>query len=663
MYHHKIYFTTYICFFVGIEISDLQPSVGQSGSIIELTGSFPPNNGDNSTVTGVLISGILADVLLAPISNTFRLVVRAGPSQIMISNANFTVISNYSSFPVPTASFRYTPPGNITMVTPSQGQTGTRVVITGENLEISRHRLTQVLLAGNEAIVEDSNNTMIVCTVTSGSQGNGSVTLNYTGVVNAITYNGPTIVRNNSWVQLPDGVINRILPSTAAVNQTIFACGENLLGGGNQITSVLIGGVNATQFSDTPFSITNLTCINITLPSGVTGSLPITLTADTGAIIRSAVNISIASVNSVNREFGQYGTRVNISGVELFRTLSSTTVMLAGVDASIESNDSVSRSWIVVRAGRPPLLSRPIVTENCTTQLVCTPVTNTSTNCPNTNCSDSGLSNATFLTEPCLTTCFGQNVLICFTMCSVNGTLNQTCFLQCENSATIDTNSTTCFTNCAMPCCVNMTICNNDTACVNVSSIEMFEGSFSGQVAIITEALGRTFNLTNSSVLWTYNISGHIETTTPSFGQLGTRVALNGTNLFGYGMSLQQVLINGTMAKLVSNTSTYIVFGAPDISNGSNTPVMGPVDIELTSDSGAIVESVGGFEYRSAGMIIHLTPSTGQLGTYGNIECTTCIIICTCVDTKCTHICTIGMGNKPICLLTMLFSLTLISIV
>ena len=619
----------------------MQPPDGQSGSIIELTGRFPPNNGDNSTVTGVLIGGISADVLLAPSVNTFSLVVQAGPSQINISNANFTVISEYSSFSVPTASFTYTRPGNITMVTPSQGQTGTRVVITGENLEISGHRLAQVLLAGNEAKVEDSNDTMIVCTLMSGgSPGSGSVILNYTRDVDTITYNGPTVVRNNSWVQLPDGVINRTIPSTAAVNQTIFACGESLLGGGSQITSVLIGSVSATQFSDTSFTLTNLDCINITLPSGVTGSLTITLTADTGAVIRSAVTISIASVNSVNREFGQYGTRVNISGAELFRNLSSTTVMLAGVDASIESSDSIARSWIVVRAGRPPLLSRLIVTEDCTTQLACTPVTNTSTNCPNTNCSDSRLSDTTFLTEPCLTTCFGQNVSMCFTMCSENGTLNQICFLQCENSTTIDTNSTVCFTNCEMPCCD----CDNVTICVNDSTTEMFEGSFRGQVTIITEALGLTFNLTNSSVLWTYNISGRIETTTPSFGQMGTRVALNGTNLFGYGMSLQQLLINGTMATLVSNNSTYIVFGAPDISNGSNTPVMGLVDIELTSDSGAIVESVGGFEYRPAGMITSLTPPAGQLGTYGEWNyytyyiCTYNHLICTRVVTKCTYV-------------------------
>ena len=499
------------------------------------------------------------------------------------------------------------------MVTPSQGQDGTGVVITGENFVVPGHTLQQVLLAGNEAIIVRNSitNTMVVCTVISAPSGNGSVVLNYTSG----EYNGPTITRNNSWQQLADGVINRIIPGAAATNQTIFACGDRLLGGGNIIVSVLIGSVNAVQFSSTTYTLENLTCINITLPSGISGSLPITLIADTGAAIRSIVNINISSVASISRPFGQYGTRVNITGVQLFSNISLTTVLLAGVDATIESYDNVSRGWIVARAGRPPLLSRTIVTENCTTQEVCAPMSNITSNCAIINCSTS-FSNATFLTESCLSSCFDQNISMCFSLCNTNDIFNQTCFLACENSTTIDS---TCFDNCTMPCCVDMTTidCTNITTCVNNSMIEMFEGSFSGQVALVTEELGVTFNLTNSTVLWRYNISGRIDTVTPSFGQFGTRVALNGTNLYGYGTSLQQLLINRTTAEIVFESNTSIVFSAPNISNSLGSLVEGLVDIELTSDSGAIVELSGGFEYQQAGMITSLEPAAGQIGTYG----------------------------------------------
>ena len=86
------------------------------------------------------------------------------------------------------------------MVTSSQVQQGTRVVITGDNLEVSEHDLVQVLLAGVEARIESYNNTMIVCTVQSGSPATGSVVLNYTRQLSDATYDGPTIVRNNACV-------------------------------------------------------------------------------------------------------------------------------------------------------------------------------------------------------------------------------------------------------------------------------------------------------------------------------------------------------------------------------------------------------------------------------------------------------------------------------
>ena len=127
---------------------------GQSGSIVRLTGNFPPQRGDNSSVTAVLFGGIPSDVLEIPTQSTFDLLVQAGRSENAIPDANITVISNYSSFPIDMRSFTYTVPGNITTVTPSQGQQGTRVFITGDNLDVNGHDLVQALLAGVEATIE-----------------------------------------------------------------------------------------------------------------------------------------------------------------------------------------------------------------------------------------------------------------------------------------------------------------------------------------------------------------------------------------------------------------------------------------------------------------------------------------------------------------------------
>lgn len=595
-------------------MSTVEPVVGQSGSIVVLTGRFPPQTGDNSSVVGILFGGVPTELLVA-VRGSLTLTVRAGPSPTAIPGAIITVITNYSSFNVAGLPFNYTAPANITMVTPARGQAGTRVVITGVNLDVPLHDLSQVLLAGNEVTVVSNNDTTIVCTVNSSSPSNGSVVLNYTRSVERITYDGPTVIINNTWEQLEDGIIDRIIPATAAVNQTVLACGDRLLGGGNEIVSVLIGNIRAIQFSNTTTTIANSTCINVTLPSGLAGSLSITLTADTGATIRSTVDITIASITSVSPDFGQYGTRVNITGVELFGNLSSTTVTLAGVDATIEMADTTSRSWIIALAGRLPMFSRTIETENCTNE--CTPVSNITSQCSSINCTES-FSNATFLTESCLSSCLNQTVSMCFNSCSsVDGMLNEMCFLLCENSTAINDNSTRCINDCAIPCCTNTSSnCSFVTTCANVTKIESFEGSFSGLVAIVTQELGLTFNLTNSSVSWTYNIIGSIETVVPSSGQLGTRVALNGTNLYGYGTSLQELRINNTIASdIVSQNSTYIVFRAPSI--GGDPMAVGLVNIRLISDTGAIVELTEGFEYLPAGRITSLAPAGGQLGTFG----------------------------------------------
>ena len=267
------------------------------------------------------------------------------------------------------------------------------------------------------------------------------------------------------------------------------------------------------------------------LPDNLTTELNIVITADTGAVVMSRINITMASITSVSRHLGQYGSTVNISGSELFSNITSTRVLLAGINATIEEVDNINRSWITVRAGRPPSMLHSKL-QNCTTQETCN-------------------------------------------MTSMN--------------------------------------CTNATACVNFTIMETLYPTFTGPVTIILHELGREFSLTSSLVLWMYNTTGRILSVMPPFGQVGTRVALNGTNLYGYGTSLQQLLINGTTATVLNNNDTYIVFVIPHNFDSR----VGPVDIQLISDNGDITETAEGFEYRPAGMITNITPTVGQRGSYG----------------------------------------------
>ena len=481
---------------VGILVTGITPNSGPSSSIVTLAGLFPPLTGDNTTVTSVLIGGISSKLLMF---NESSIVVQAGFSQIPIPNAIITIVTEHLSYPIVGTTWSYTAPGNITMVNPIKGQNGTRVTIKGDNLVIDSLDMPKVFLAGNEAIVEQLNSTTILCRAVSGGPSNGSIIVNYTITIDGILYDGPTIIKDNAWQQVADGNITKIIPSAVAINQTVLLCGDSPLGGGRMSESVIINGFNTILLNSMAFSVENYTCINVMLPDYLTININIFITADTGAVIMSQINITIAVINSVSDSVGQYGSRVNISGSALFRNITSTRVTLAGINATVEDADNISHNWITVRAGRLPTIL----------------YSNTST--------------------------------------------------------------------------------------------------FTGRVAIIVHELGREFNLTNSLILWTYNTIGRVFSVMPSYGQIGTRVVLNGTNLYGYGISLLQLHINGTTAEVLNDTDSNIVFVTP----GNDGSSVGPVDIQVISDNGDIVEVIGGFEYRPAGMIASITPSVGQRGTYG----------------------------------------------
>jgi len=573
-------------FTAGVLVTKVIPGSGQSHSIVTITGQLLPQNGDNSTVIAVHIGGIPSELLTSDLpTSSFTVTLRAGVSTDPMSNANITIITERSSYTVANLTWNYTTPGNITMLIPSSGQTGTRVVIHGNNL-MGSLSLPQVLLAGNEAIVDFFNATTIFCRASSGVTGTSSVIVNFTQTVNGNVYDGPTFIRSNAWQQMTDGKITRVVPNAVTANQTVLLCGDRPLGDGNLTASVIIGGIDANRFSTSSFVLFNYTCINVTLPTGLAGVSNITVIANTGAIIQSLVDIIFASINSVTPAIGQVETRVNISGINLFYDITSTYVVLAGVNATIESADIVSQSWIVVRAGRP----------YCTTQEVCSPVGNAN-NCTDVDCSSN--SNAAFLTDSCLSNCVNQNFSVCFANCTSGGELNKTCFVECENF--VIPLKSLCFTNCTAQCCscVYKTVCTRD---------EMME-SF-GQIVIVTEELGLPSILTSGDLMWHYNITSNIMTVQPPLGQVGTRVVITGKNLYSFGTALDKVFINESIAEVIYDNNSFVLLRAP-VTN------VGLVDITLVSNEGHTVQIVGAFKYKPAGKITSIVPSVGQYGTYG----------------------------------------------
>ena len=107
-----------------------------------------------------------------------------------------------------------------------------------------------------------------------------------------------------------------------------------------------------------------------------------------------------------------------------------------------------------------------------------------------------------------------------------------------------------------------------------------------------------------------------ISSVTPSSGQLGTIVALSGQRMLGGG-STASVTLAGVAAQVISaGASTTIVVAQ---SSGST----GVGDVQIVSDTGAVVTLSNGFDYETAGVITTVSPPSGQVGTIVTITGTT----------------------------------------
>ena len=100
----------------------------------------------------------------------------------------------------------------------------------------------------------------------------------------------------------------------------------------------------------------------------------------------------------------------------------------------------------------------------------------------------------------------------------------------------------------------------------------------------------------------------NITSVTPSKGQLGVVLTIEGNYLFGGGSKLVNATLAGVTATIQSAVHNKTVLVAAESSAKTG-------DIVLTSDSGALVQLVDGFTYQDPSTITNIDPATGQLDT------------------------------------------------
>ena len=301
-------------------IEDVSPNKGQIGSIVVITGSNLLAGTESATA--VLLSGVSAAILEQ--NNTYiKVRVNAGNS---VGAGDVRIVTDSGAFIVLEDGWEYLDAGDINDVSPSSGQFGTIVSITGTSLLGGGGSITSITLAGIavEQIVNQTNELIRVVAADASARSGDIVIRVDTGAV---------VTRLDGWQYLELGNVTAVVPT---VDQNVTIHGERLLDGGSKVARVLLAGTEATvgDSSDSAVSVK-------VVRAAASNPGDVVLVADTGAVItqsKAFAYLEEGDISSVEPNNGQRGTYVTISGDRLPGGGDSDrviTVTLAGVEAEL----------------------------------------------------------------------------------------------------------------------------------------------------------------------------------------------------------------------------------------------------------------------------------------------------------------------------------------
>jgi len=275
-------------------------------------------------------------------SSDSSVVVRSGLSSTSATNGTVVLIANTGAR-LSRFGWNFVTPAIISSVQPSTGQAGTRCTISGQNLLGGGQSISEVYLDGVRATSVISSNDTVVIAVSAHSGATSSP-----GNVTLIADSGAHVAIASSWQFLSRGIVLTATPANGVLGTRVVIDGQRLLGGGASILQVLLAGVAVENITDTIFSDSSVSVVAGDGVNGLTGH--ITVISNTGSIVTGG-NWTFGQrglISSVNPAYGQFGTRVGISGSLLTSDGSSiVAVLLANVPAAIVN---VSSSFVSVVA-------------------------------------------------------------------------------------------------------------------------------------------------------------------------------------------------------------------------------------------------------------------------------------------------------------------------
>ena len=562
-------------YYPSLTSANVSPNMGQNGTVVAIDLSQLISV---PTVESVTLAGVPAiDINL---NATNILTVRAGPLDSTGVGEIAVKFNDNSVLRIPN-SWIYLSPVSIDNITPPgmQGYFNTSLTLNRGNFQAGGVTVVSVTLAGVETTIESQNNSQIRVRIT---QQLNTTTSPIIGPIVIISSQGATFVSSNNFTYVQVRV-DSVSPQMGQRGTRVTVSGVGLLLGGTMVSTFWLGSVPADVLMNN-VSDTSITVAAADFPMQTNVS-DIRYIMNTGAVItigNSWRYIVPGEIQSVTPTEGNMGTLVTITGTNLFGGGSSAEMVILN---NVPAVDIVVNydSLIQVLAGPSSTMLNP-----GNVQII----------------SDTGA-----VTESASSVAFaylqpgrvasvspteGQNGTRVRVMGSYfhNGERIRRVFLAGVEAVIVNINEDDLVAG------IPATI---DLIAGRPSSL----GPFSGPVVVESN-----FNTTTvSSTNFTYRPEGLILTVSPTIGQNSTIVTITGQDLFGGGVSVQQVFLAGVEAGILSQNNTEVTISAGETAAGRTG------DVVLISNTNAYVRRIDGWTYVARGVVNMLSPPMGQFGT------------------------------------------------
>ena len=548
------------------KFAKVSPQVGQIGTQITISGSNLLLGG--KSVATVTLGSVAVEKIVSYSDTAIVVIVGASPGA---GKAEIVVVVDTGAVLRSTGDlFNYLDTGAVAKLSPSAGQKGTVVQITGERLLGGGKTVTSITFGSIAVTVGADANDKLITIVDVG----GGAVGNAVDVI--ITSNtGSRVTAIKGWTQVAAAVIDQLTPSSGHQGTAVTIAGKNMLAGGKRIESVKLNGVEVTTIE----SSTN-DAVKVIAKAGSAGLGDIVMVADTKAIItkeNAFTYVATPEVKAVTPGAGQYGTRVLITGVELAGGSKVKTVVLGADEAKIvnvaeetKSTNSTTYTmvsiWVIVQDSSVPGVGDITIIADSGAYLVAK------------GAWTSLKVGAVSVTKPNVGTHGTRVTLQGERMLGGGKTVIQ-------------------ITLAGVP--VEKIVSQNDDV---IEVIAAKGNNKDGDVVLLTDS-GAV--ITESVTGFTYVKAGAISTVSPDYGQYNTVVTISGERLLADGKGVIAVYLAGVSVQKIHNFSTteVLVTVARDAQNKDHTG-----DVVIVSDTGGKVTLVGGWSYKQEGLIAAVEP-------------------------------------------------------